>query len=146
MRHRSREIAFHLLFEAEYRLEEVKGNLAKEIHRYEKVHQVYDQETKQFALHLADGVLNHREELDALIVGAGSNWRLDRMGLIEKTILRIGVFEILFPDENGQTQPLEVVIDEAIELAKIYASDEAPAFINGILDAVAAQKAAVPSA
>jgi len=145
MRHRSREIAFHLLFEAEYRLEEVKGNFAKEIGRYEKVHQVYDQQTKQFALHLADGALNNREQLDALIAGAGSNWRLDRMGLIEKTILRIGAFEILYPDEKGEIQPLEIVIDEAIELAKIYASDEAPAFINGILDAIATQKDSVLS-
>jgi N utilization substance protein B len=84
------------------------------------------------ARELADGVLAHTDELDALAQDAADNWRLDRIGLIERNILRLAIHELLL----GDTPP-KVVIDESIWLSQRVAGDRAPAFINGVLDQVA---------
>lgn len=131
-----------LLFESTYRREEFSEDIEGELSRFTKVHGVLDEVTREFADHLVRGVLRSQDELDAAISTAAQNWRLDRIGLLEKTILRVGLYELRYPDQRGERDPKEIVIDEAVELAKIYASDDAPAFINGILDALAPAGAA----
>jgi len=81
---------------------------------------------------LFHGVLDRRGELDRMIGERTAGWRFDRLALLDRNILRIGVYEILhLPDV-----PAEVAIDEAVELAKMYGTDPARAFINGILDRI----------
>lgn len=135
MRHKAREVAFQILFQADYRPEEVIENVDAELARYYSIHKG-EEGTRVFAKHLIAGVLHSRAALDDAISRSGSNWRIDRIGLTEKTILRLAIFELSNPDPEGELAPPEIVIDEAIKLAKIYADDRAPAFINGVVDAV----------
>ncbi|SDF71386.1 transcription antitermination factor NusB [Desulfovibrio legallii] len=86
-----------------------------------------------FAWELVEGVWREQERLDAAIARHARNWRLDRMGRVELTLLRLAVYEMLFrPDV-----PPKVAINEALELSREYGADTAKNFINGILDAVA---------
>jgi len=81
---------------------------------------------------LASGVLAEMPALDRAITGAADNWRLDRIGAIERNILRLGIHEL----REGTTPP-KVVIDEAVRLAHWFGGPRTPAFINGVLDKVA---------
>lgn len=86
--------------------------------------------TRKFAHELFVGAAAQADAADALIAELSENWRLDRLAAIDKSILRLAIYEFRFG-----TAPLKVAIDEALELAKNFSSDEAPAFLNGILDA-----------
>ncbi len=83
-----------------------------------------------FSRQLVLGVTENREELDRLIRGSSKHWRLERMSRVDRTILRLGVFEILFMKDI----PPKVSIDEAVDLGKKYGTEDSGAFINGILD------------
>lgn len=78
------------------------------------------------------GVFEHREEVDALIRRAAQNWRLERMALVDRNILRLGAYEIC----HSADVPFAVAINEAVDLAKRYGSAESGAFVNGILDRI----------
>jgi N utilization substance protein B len=93
-----------------------------------------DPQAKEFAHRLISGVLAHQERIDWLISGAAENWKLTRMARVDLTILRLASYEMLFcPDI-----PLNVSMDEAIEISKRYGSEDSATFINGVLDQVAA--------
>lgn len=81
---------------------------------------------------LASGVIEHREQLDRIIREAADNWRLERIGVVERNILRLGIQEL----RQGITPP-RVVIDEAIRLGRWFGGPKSPAFVNGVLDRVA---------
>ena len=85
----------------------------------------------QLAQSLVNGVRRNREELDALIAERAANWTVERMAVIDRNILRIGAFEILYSDTPGR-----VSINEAIELAKRFGAAQSPQFVNGILDRI----------
>jgi N utilization substance protein B len=89
-------------------------------------------EASSFTLELIDGVLQHQDELDALIERHAHNWTLDRIAPLERAILRVSLYEIL----HRTDVPDEVAIDEAVEAAKELCAAEAPGFVNGILGAV----------
>jgi N utilization substance protein B len=74
-------------------------------------------------------VMEHMEEIDQVLSQAASGWKLNRMGKVDLTILRLAVFEMRFDDEI----PVKVAINEAVEMAKIFGGDESPGFINGVL-------------
>jgi N utilization substance protein B len=74
----------------------------------------------------------HQPEIDAQIAGRAVGWRLERLALMDRNILRLGICELLYVSEI----PPEVAIDEAVELAKRYGTEQAPVFINGILDRI----------
>jgi N utilization substance protein B len=84
------------------------------------------------ACDLVDGVLAHRDRLDTLAQEAATNWRLDRLAVVERNILRLAIHELIL----GQ-QPPKVVLDEAVWLAHRFGGSKAPAFVNGVLDRVA---------
>ena len=86
----------------------------------------------EFTHRLVHGVAEKLKELDATIEGASDNWRSDRMAAVDRTLLRIGVFELQFCDDV----PATVTINEMVELAKSFGSEQSPAFINGVLDKV----------
>jgi N utilization substance protein B len=82
---------------------------------------------------LARGAAAERERLDAVIGPALHHWRLDRVGAVERNILRLGAYELIMERDT----PASVVIDEAVELAKRFGEAEAASFVNGVLDAIA---------
>ena len=89
-------------------------------------------EVRDFAERLARGTASHTDEIDPVIQETLDNWRLDRLAIVDRNVLRIAVFEILHEPDT----PEVVVIDEAIEVAKRFGGDESGQFVNGILDAV----------
>jgi transcription antitermination protein NusB len=92
----------------------------------------YEGEVDEFARDTADAVAARVEELDRRITAASEGWTADRLGAVERNILRLAIYEL---DEGSV--PLEVVIDEAVTLAKRYATEEAGRLVNGILGRIA---------
>lgn len=88
-----------------------------------------------FAYRLLNGVLDFQEGMDLLIARYAPEWPLDQMAVIDRNVLRIAIFEFLIDTET----PVKVAINEAVELAKLYGSDSAPRFINGVLGTLAEQ-------
>ena len=86
-----------------------------------------------YAREIVDGVTDHREEIDELIVSYAQGWTLDRMPHVDRSLLRIASWEILYNDEV----PVAVAIDEAIELAKEYSTEDSSRFVNGVLGKIA---------
>ncbi len=82
---------------------------------------------------LVEGVEDHREEVDALIADHARNWSLERMPAIDRNVLRIALFELM----GRPDVPTAVVIDEAVELAKRFSTDDSGRFVNGMLSAIA---------
>src|ERR1700760_2819172 len=99
-----------------------------------------------FTLALAEQVREHQDELDELIRSHSKDWPLERIAPLERSILRVAPFEMLYPDVVPGAQPIppEGAIDEAIETAKRFCGSGAPAFINGILGTVLRERAADP--
>lgn len=89
-------------------------------------------EELEFAERLVLGVYAERDALDGWITASAEHWRLERMAVVDRNVLRLGLWEMLHERET----PLAVVIDEAIEIAKRYGGDESGAFVNGVLDAL----------
>jgi N utilization substance protein B len=96
----------------------------------------YDGEIDDFAGNLAESVAAHADELDARISAVSGDWPAAQLGTLERNVLRIGIHEL---DEG--TVPLEVVIDEAVTLAKRYSSEDAGRLVNGILGAISREAA-----
>ncbi|MDO8673107.1 MAG: transcription antitermination factor NusB [Dehalococcoidia bacterium] len=86
----------------------------------------------KFAQDLVEGVLKHKERIDKEIKEAAPNWPFDQMPKVDKSILRLAIFEILF--DNGV--PMKAAINEAVELAKAFGSDNSAKFVNGVLGSV----------
>ncbi len=87
---------------------------------------------RAMAERLAGGAESRVRELDAAIAEAATHWRLDRIATVDRTILRLGAYELA----AEETTPAAVVIDEAVELAKRFGEADSPAFVNGVLDAI----------
>jgi N utilization substance protein B len=122
MRHEARERALGLLYEAEQKGVSPEDVLAE-----------LPLSPDPFADELVRGVAAHADQLDEVIAATATNWRLDRMAMLDRTVLRLGTFELLHrPDV-----PMAVAIDEAVELAKAYCGEESPRFVNGILARIA---------
>jgi len=97
---------------------------------------LFEGEPDEFATSLAEAVAARAEELDRRITAASDEWPADRLGTLERNVLRIGVYEL----EEGSVPP-EVAINEAVVLAKRYASEDAARLVNGILGAIAREEA-----
>lgn len=89
-------------------------------------------EARPHAARLVAGVLEYKERIDAELRAAADNWSLERMAVVERNVLRIGVYELVHDDEI----PEKVAINEAIDLARRFSSEDACAFVNGVLDRV----------
>lgn len=114
-----------VLYQADITGESIEEALKKTLKSDEEN---YLDETKDFAGSLATGAFLKREDLDREIAKLSIDWPLDRIGIVDKSILRLAIYEL----KKGET-PISVVINEAVELAKKYSSGEAAKFINGIL-------------
>jgi len=116
-----------MLFQAD-----LTGSSPEEVFReFWSGHEV-DDDVRAFAERLVSGVVEHLPALDAVVSESAENWRIERMAVVDRNVLRMGVYEILHLPET----PPAVVIDEAIEIAKRFGSLESGGFINGILDDV----------
>ena len=124
-RSRGREVALQLLFQREHNAKLDRAALEQFIRD-----RVQDEPIRQFSLFLFDGVVNQLAEIDARITAAAENWRLSRMPTVDRNILRLGAFELLFMKDT----PAAVAFDEAIELARRYGTGDSSAFVNGVLD------------
>lgn len=87
---------------------------------------------REFANQVVRGTLERRDEIDAMLTIHAQNWRIERMTVIDRIVLRMAVYEMLAEADT----PSKVIINEAIELARSFSGDEAVAFVNGVLDAV----------
>ena len=87
---------------------------------------------RRFAEDLAEGTIAHLPEIDALVEAHATHWRLARMAIVDRLILRLAVFEFLYRRDTPRT----VVIDEAIELARAFSEQDAARFVNGVLDGI----------
>ena len=96
-------------------------------------------DAKPFTRELAEGVEEHREELDDAIARHATGWSLERIAPLDRNVMRIALYEIAYRDDV----PTEVAIDEAIELAKEYCGADAPGFVNGVLGAAVREREAV---
>ncbi len=92
---------------------------------------------KEFAMSLFRGVMEHLPQIDEAIVRHLKEWDFDRLGSIERATLRLGAYEVLYTDLDSA-----VVINEAIEVAKAFGTEQSPKFINGVLDAIAKERTA----
>jgi N utilization substance protein B len=126
-RSRCRDFALQVLYQAEY-VGHRQGETIRFYRHFEAVHG----ETPAYLVKLVEGVTAHQEELDKLIRQHSEHWRLERMAAVDRNLLRLALFELIHVPEV----PAKVVINEAVELAKKYGSEESGAFINGILDRV----------
>lgn len=132
-RRSARKNAFYLLFQMDFNKQE-EFEQVKEIFFSEQEEPVLE-EDKSFILEEVEGATAHMDEIDALISQFARGWQTDRISKVDLAILRLAVFELKF----SETTPVSVAINEAVELAKKFSSDEAPSFINGILGQVAQQ-------
>ena len=136
-RSRGREVALQVL----YQIEQNPGVPVTEVHQFIDRRTLGEQKLAEFTAGLIAGVREHQPRIDAMIQEVAENWRLDRMAAIDRNILRLGAYEVLFCPEV----PAKVAINEALELAKRYSTSQSSRFVNGILDRVL-QLHAVPQA
>jgi transcription antitermination factor NusB len=124
-RRKARELVTQILFHMEYN----PGNPEKS---FELICENFNapKSLRAFSKELVRGISENRSRIDELIKKASKNWRIERMSRVDRSILRLSVFEMLFMENI----PHKVSIDEAVELGKKYGTEESGAFINGVLD------------
>jgi N utilization substance protein B len=134
-RSRAREVALQLLFQRDHN----PGVARADIERFVR-ERLRDSALEPFCLGLYDGVVTHLGDIDGRLSGAAENWRLPRMAAVDRNVLRLGAFELLFAPDT----PAGVALDEAIELARRYGSADSPGFVNGVLDRLRKDLAPTP--
>ena len=127
LRRTARECALQMLYEFD-----VGKNSKEEIlHSFWQMND-HPEKVGKFADYLFEGTLKRLEEIDAVIQKHTKNWRLSRMAVVDRNILRLAVFEFL----SGSQTPETVVINEALDIARKYSTQESALFVNGILDSI----------
>jgi len=126
----AREFALQVLYQADITHDNFEMALNNFWHSHSEEN--IDEQIKEFAQEIVKGVTENMQLIDAKISEDATNWQLKRMAVVDRNILRIGCFELLFRDDI----PSKVSINEAVELAKKYSSQEASKFVNGILDKI----------
>ena len=126
-RRKARELALQMLYQ-----HDLSGNAPDMIIDTFEDLQKSKPNTREFATKIFRGTVDHLADIDGMIQAQAENWRLSRMAVVDRNIIRMSVYEFLH--ETGT--PKLVVIDEAIEIAKRYGNDKSSQFINGILDGI----------
>lgn len=135
IRTKGRELALQVLYSITYHPEEnvtLDNYFKKFLDSFLEQKDEINVKIIQFAKELVSGVLEHIERLDKIIEEHSENWRIERIGKVELSILRLSIYEMIYRDDV----PYKVAINEGIELTKRFAEDKSRIFINGILDAV----------
>ena len=126
-RTKGRECALQILYALDIR----KGSRQEIIENYWR-HKETEPEVKQFAGSLVQGTIDNFKHIDELIAKYADNWRIERMAVIDRNIIRMASYELLFREDI----PPKVSINEAVELAKRFGDDDSERFVNGVLDKV----------
>ncbi|MFW6131633.1 MAG: transcription antitermination factor NusB [Candidatus Aminicenantaceae bacterium] len=126
-RRKARELTLQILFQLEF----YDSDLKQEKKKYWKQRKC-SKGIRDYSDWLVDGVLSNKDKVDEIIGAASIHWRIPRMNIVDRNILRMAVYELLYE----KNVPQAVVINEAIEIAKKYSTDNAATFINGILDRI----------
>jgi N utilization substance protein B len=124
-RSRAREVALQLLYQHDSNPTVDRAAVERFVHD-----RLRDLALETFCLGLYDGTVGQRPAIDERLSAAAENWRLPRMAVVDRNVLRLGAYELLSTPDT----PATVAIDEAIELARRYGSAGSPAFVNGVLD------------
>jgi N utilization substance protein B len=135
-RSRAREVAVQLLFQQD---QNKKPMSAKAVAAFAADRLPRDPKAVAFCLALFDGVNTHRAAIDKTVAATAENWRLARMMPADRNVLRLGTYELL---HAPTPEPVPVILNEAIELARRFGTADSPAFVNGILDRVAKMQSA----
>jgi N utilization substance protein B len=135
-RTRAREVVLQLLYQHDQ-----NANMTLEDVRQFFRRRLRDDALEKWADELYGGALTHKTEIDRRLSEIAENWRIDRMAVVDRNILRLGVYELLHCPET----PANVTINEAVELAKRYGTVDSPAFVNGLLDRLASSRPQAPS-
>lgn len=123
-RSKAREVALQMLYQSDMNPHVLADTVRTQIRE-----QLHDEDLERFAWKLFVGVMEWRPMLDRKIEAVAENWTLGRMAATDRNVLRLGAFELLHTDT-----PHRVVIDEAVELARLFGAAQSPQFVNGILD------------
>ncbi len=128
-RHQARKDALQILYQLD-----MNGTLSvpQAISHYEKLYTKDGGRVDTYVEKIVNGVREHLTNLDNEVTKQSENWRMDRMAIVDRNILRIGVFELQFCDDV----PATVTINEMVEIAKEYGAEATPSFINAILDKI----------
>ena len=126
-RRKARELAVQMLYQYD-----LSGNLPETIVSTFEELQKSKPNTREFATKIFHGTVAHIAKIDEMIQLQADNWRLSRMAVVDRNIIRLSVYEFLHEDDT----PKLVIIDEAIEIAKKFGTDKSSQFINGILDGI----------
>ncbi len=129
-----RDSVFKVIFQNEFRNESMEI-LVKEIMEHEKENSV-----KNDIIRYVQGIYNNLSQIDEKISMCLENWHLERLSSVDRCVLRLGTYELLFE----QDVPIEVTLDEAVELAKKYGTENSGRFVNGVLDKIAKSFAPEP--
>jgi transcription antitermination protein NusB len=121
-RGKARKRALDVLFEAEQRDRDVLTTLAERV-------EAGDPPVGEYSVRLVEGVAAHRSRIDDLLATYAIGWTLDRMPAVDRSVLRLGVYELLWADDV----PDAVAVNEAVELVRDLSTDESPSFVNGLL-------------
>ena len=131
-RTKARKRALDVLFESEVRGLELDGTLEERLIAQEPP-------VKEYTVELVRGVTEHRPKIDELLSAYSEGWTLERMPAVDRNVLRIGVFEVLYVDDV----PDAVAVTEAINLVRDLSTDESPSFVNGVLGNIVRNKASI---
>jgi transcription antitermination protein NusB len=131
-RSKARKRALDVLYESELRSVDAVTTLAERI-------QLAEPPVNDYTIELVEGVEAHRPRIDEILAQYAEGWTVDRMPDVDRAVLRLGVYELLWREDV----PDAVAIDEAVELAKTLSTDESPRFVNGVLGRVQRDRAAL---
>ncbi len=133
-RRQARELALQLLYQTE-----LTGADPADMQCHSEAWQGAPQGVREFADELLCGVIAHREEIDDNLSRQTSHWRLERLAAVDRNILRLALYELMYCEGT----PAAVVIDEAIEIAKRFGAEESARFVNGVLDGFVKRRSSV---
>lgn len=134
-RRRSRESALQVLYQDEFHTPATR--VAAERYFWEDAEEAPSRAgQRDFARYMVDGVRSHLTAIDDRIRAVARNWKIERMSRVDRNILRLATFELLFASDI----PPKVALNEAIEIAKVYGTEDSGAFINGILDRISRER------
>jgi N utilization substance protein B len=132
LRRKSREHALQMLFQWDITHDAIESIIGT---FWETLEFPEPADVVDFANALATGTIDQVEKIDELLERHADNWRLDRMAVVDRNLLRLATYEFFTERESGEI-PAAVIINEAIEIAKRFSADGSPQFINGILDSI----------
>jgi transcription antitermination protein NusB len=125
IRRLARETALQFLFQYEFN----SGDLKQSFERFWTYRKI-NEHTREFAERLITGVISNKEDLDAKLTGYSQNWTLNRLGIVDRNIIRLALYEMIYCSDI----PVIVSINEAIDIAKKFSTEESGRFVNGVLD------------